>query len=191
MHFTWLLCRPTTTSENNPCQQTWRVSWQMNVLFIIWQTLHSCFSSSDKHHTRVLHHLTNTTLVLFIICLDTELSYLMSSFSRNLIVGLHWVQSVIKKWWPDLSANGNTLKDTFSEDKYALAMHCWYPCLLLCLCALPSLHIHQVKRICMIIYCYCHCAHIIAGTFKPWGSSWKNVGRMEPSYVQFQELQER
>ena len=76
--------------------------------------------------------LENTTLVLFIICLDTEFWYLMLSFSRNLIVGLHWVQSVIKKWWPELSANGNTLKESFSEDKYALAMHFWYTCLLFC-----------------------------------------------------------
>ncbi|XP_036405301.1 KATNB1-like protein 1 [Megalops cyprinoides] len=31
---------------------------------------------------------------------------LVSKYEEYLVVGLHWVQSVIKKWWPELSANG-------------------------------------------------------------------------------------
>ncbi|XP_062324366.1 KATNB1-like protein 1 [Osmerus eperlanus] len=55
---------------------------------------------------------------------------LASKHEEHLIVGLHWVQSVIKKWWPELSANGITLKDSFSEDKNLQAMRqqlkeCW------------------------------------------------------------------
>ncbi|CAB1339842.1 unnamed protein product [Coregonus sp. 'balchen'] len=43
-------------------------------------------------------------------------SILASEYEEHLIVGLHWVQSVIKKWWPELSANGKSLQDSCSED---------------------------------------------------------------------------
>ncbi|CAB1342596.1 unnamed protein product, partial [Coregonus sp. 'balchen'] len=36
---------------------------------------------------------------------------------KHLIVGLRWVQSVIKKWWPELSANSKSLQDSCSEDR--------------------------------------------------------------------------
>ncbi|XP_038841073.1 KATNB1-like protein 1 isoform X2 [Salvelinus namaycush] len=36
---------------------------------------------------------------------------------RHLIVVLHWVQSVVKKWWPELSTNGKPLLDSCSEDR--------------------------------------------------------------------------
>lgn len=42
---------------------------------------------------------------------------LASKHEEHLIVGLHWVQSVIKKWWPELSTNGKNLKDSLSDDK--------------------------------------------------------------------------
>lgn len=35
------------------------------------------------------------------------------------MVGLHWVQSVIKKWWPELSRNEKRLRDSRSEDRWA------------------------------------------------------------------------
>ncbi|XP_045066060.1 KATNB1-like protein 1 isoform X2 [Coregonus clupeaformis] len=40
-------------------------------------------------------------------------SILASEYEEHLIVGLHWVQSVIKKWWPE---NGKSLQDSCSED---------------------------------------------------------------------------
>ncbi|XP_010892498.2 KATNB1-like protein 1 [Esox lucius] len=40
-----------------------------------------------------------------------------SKYEEHLIIGLHWVQSVIKKWWPELSTNGKSLRDRSSEDK--------------------------------------------------------------------------
>ncbi|MBN3274652.1 KTBL1 protein, partial [Polyodon spathula] len=41
---------------------------------------------------------------------------LKSRFEEYLIAGLHWVQSVIKKWWPELSANGASARDSHPED---------------------------------------------------------------------------
>lgn len=41
---------------------------------------------------------------------------LKSRFEEYLIAGLHWVQSVIKKWWPELSANGTSARDSHPED---------------------------------------------------------------------------
>ncbi|KAL0963143.1 hypothetical protein UPYG_G00350280 [Umbra pygmaea] len=40
-----------------------------------------------------------------------------SKYEEHLIVGLQWVQSVIKKWWPELSTNGRSLRDGCSEEK--------------------------------------------------------------------------
>nr|XP_015206301.1 PREDICTED: KATNB1-like protein 1 [Lepisosteus oculatus]XP_015206302.1 PREDICTED: KATNB1-like protein 1 [Lepisosteus oculatus] len=42
---------------------------------------------------------------------------LKSKYEEYLIVGLLWVQSVIKKWWPELSANGRNARDSHSEDR--------------------------------------------------------------------------
>lgn len=36
---------------------------------------------------------------------------------RHITVGLHWVQSVIRKWWPELSKNEKRLRDSCSEDR--------------------------------------------------------------------------
>ncbi|KAG9347299.1 hypothetical protein JZ751_004866 [Albula glossodonta] len=41
---------------------------------------------------------------------------LASKYEEYLIVGLHWVQSVIKKWWPELSANSRSTQDSSSDD---------------------------------------------------------------------------
>ncbi|XP_039598002.1 KATNB1-like protein 1 [Polypterus senegalus] len=42
---------------------------------------------------------------------------LRSSFEEYLVVGLHWVQSVIKKWWPELSEKGKCTSDGHPEDR--------------------------------------------------------------------------
>ncbi|XP_035631200.2 KATNB1-like protein 1 [Oncorhynchus keta] len=42
-------------------------------------------------------------------------SILTSEYEEHLIVVLHWVQSVVKKWWPELSTNGKSLLDSCSE----------------------------------------------------------------------------
>ncbi|XP_056150692.1 KATNB1-like protein 1 [Lampris incognitus] len=42
---------------------------------------------------------------------------LASKYEEHIIVGLHWVRSVIRKWWPELSTNGKSLQDTCSEDR--------------------------------------------------------------------------
>ncbi|XP_030627561.1 KATNB1-like protein 1 [Chanos chanos] len=42
---------------------------------------------------------------------------LASKYDVHLTVALHWVQSVIKKWWPELSANGKNLQTDSSRDK--------------------------------------------------------------------------
>ncbi|XP_014061570.1 KATNB1-like protein 1 isoform X2 [Salmo salar] len=44
-------------------------------------------------------------------------SILTSEYEEHLIVVLHWVQSVVKKWWPELSTNGKSLLDSCSEDR--------------------------------------------------------------------------
>lgn len=36
---------------------------------------------------------------------------------RHVTVGLHWVQSVIRKWWPELSKAEKRLQDSCSEDR--------------------------------------------------------------------------
>ncbi|KAA8583017.1 KATNB1-like protein 1 [Etheostoma spectabile] len=41
---------------------------------------------------------------------------LASKYEENIMVGLHWVQSVIRKWWPELSKNEKRLRDS-SEDR--------------------------------------------------------------------------
>lgn len=38
-------------------------------------------------------------------------------FFRHIMVGLHWVQSIIRKWWPELSKNEKRLQDSCSEDR--------------------------------------------------------------------------
>ncbi|KAJ8007332.1 hypothetical protein DPEC_G00116430 [Dallia pectoralis] len=40
-----------------------------------------------------------------------------SKYEEHLIVALQWLQSVIKKWWPELSSNSKSLQDRRSEDK--------------------------------------------------------------------------
>ncbi|KAM3861485.1 KATNB1-like protein 1 [Diretmus argenteus] len=42
---------------------------------------------------------------------------LASKYEEHIMVGLHWVQSVIRKWWPELSTNGKRLQDSRSEDR--------------------------------------------------------------------------
>ncbi|KAJ8399089.1 hypothetical protein AAFF_G00414680 [Aldrovandia affinis] len=42
---------------------------------------------------------------------------LTSKYEEYLIVGLHWVQSVVKKWWPELSANSRSAQDSHSDDR--------------------------------------------------------------------------
>ncbi|XP_074471744.1 KATNB1-like protein 1 isoform X2 [Sebastes fasciatus] len=42
---------------------------------------------------------------------------LASRYEENIVVGLHWVQSVIRKWWPELSKNEKRLRDSCSEDR--------------------------------------------------------------------------
>ncbi|KAM9840020.1 KATNB1-like protein 1 [Aulostomus maculatus] len=41
---------------------------------------------------------------------------LASNYEEHLMVGLHWVQSVIRKWWPELSRKEKRLRDS-SEDR--------------------------------------------------------------------------
>ncbi|XP_061098851.1 KATNB1-like protein 1 isoform X1 [Conger conger] len=41
---------------------------------------------------------------------------LASKYEEYLIVGLHWVQSVIKKWWPELSVKTRSPQDSRSDD---------------------------------------------------------------------------
>ncbi|KAM9704705.1 KATNB1-like protein 1 isoform 1-T1 [Menidia menidia] len=47
---------------------------------------------------------------------------LASKYEEHIKVGLHWVQSVIKKWWPELSRNEKRLQDSRSEDRNVDAM---------------------------------------------------------------------
>ncbi|KAI1895467.1 hypothetical protein AGOR_G00106570 [Albula goreensis] len=42
---------------------------------------------------------------------------LTSQYEEYLIVGLHWVQSVVKKWWPELSANSRRTHDCHLDDR--------------------------------------------------------------------------
>ncbi|KAB5539906.1 hypothetical protein PHYPO_G00094550 [Pangasianodon hypophthalmus] len=47
---------------------------------------------------------------------------LLGRYEVHLTVALHWVQSVVKKWWPELSSNGKTLQDRCSNEKNVQAM---------------------------------------------------------------------
>ncbi|XP_076849233.1 KATNB1-like protein 1 [Brachyhypopomus gauderio] len=47
---------------------------------------------------------------------------LVSKYEEHLTVALHWLQSVIKKWWPELSSNGKSLQDGRSIDRNIQAM---------------------------------------------------------------------
>nr|XP_046229243.1 KATNB1-like protein 1 [Scatophagus argus]XP_046229244.1 KATNB1-like protein 1 [Scatophagus argus] len=42
---------------------------------------------------------------------------LASKYEEHIMVGLHWVQSVIRKWWPELSKNEKRLRDSRLEDR--------------------------------------------------------------------------
>ncbi|XP_026175183.1 KATNB1-like protein 1 isoform X2 [Mastacembelus armatus] len=42
---------------------------------------------------------------------------LTSKYEEHIVVGLHWVQSIIRKWWPELSKNEKRLQDSCSEDR--------------------------------------------------------------------------
>ncbi|TNN63241.1 KATNB1-like protein 1 [Liparis tanakae] len=42
---------------------------------------------------------------------------LASKYEENIMVALHWVQSVIRKWRPELSKNEKRLRDSSSEDR--------------------------------------------------------------------------
>ncbi|XP_026197552.1 KATNB1-like protein 1 isoform X2 [Anabas testudineus] len=42
---------------------------------------------------------------------------LTSKYEEHILVGLHWVQAVIKKWWQELSKNEKQLRDSCSEDR--------------------------------------------------------------------------
>ncbi|KTF91201.1 hypothetical protein cypCar_00000220 [Cyprinus carpio] len=41
---------------------------------------------------------------------------LNTKYEEHLIVALHWVQTIIKKWWSELSTNNKSLHDGFSND---------------------------------------------------------------------------
>ncbi|XP_058235700.1 KATNB1-like protein 1 isoform X2 [Hemibagrus wyckioides] len=47
---------------------------------------------------------------------------LLGRYEVHLTAALHWVQSVVKKWWPELSSNGKTLQDRCSNEKNVQAM---------------------------------------------------------------------
>ncbi|XP_054617630.1 KATNB1-like protein 1 [Dunckerocampus dactyliophorus] len=40
---------------------------------------------------------------------------LASKYEEHILVGLHWVQSVIKKWWPELSKTEKRLRDSLDN----------------------------------------------------------------------------
>ncbi|XP_077408304.1 KATNB1-like protein 1 isoform X1 [Vanacampus margaritifer] len=40
---------------------------------------------------------------------------LSSKYEEQIIVGLHWVQAVIRKWWPDLSKTEKRLRDSLDN----------------------------------------------------------------------------
>lgn len=47
---------------------------------------------------------------------------LNSKYEEHLIVALHWVQSVIKKWWPELSANNKNKHEGRLSDRNVQAV---------------------------------------------------------------------
>lgn len=42
---------------------------------------------------------------------------LASKYEEHISIGLHWVQAVIKKWWPELSMKDKRLQDSPTEDR--------------------------------------------------------------------------
>ncbi|XP_068199235.1 KATNB1-like protein 1 [Antennarius striatus] len=42
---------------------------------------------------------------------------LAAKYEEHITVGLRWIQSVIKKWWPELSKNEKRQRDSRSEDR--------------------------------------------------------------------------
>uniref|UniRef100_A0A1A8HEN2 Katanin p80 subunit B-like 1 n=1 Tax=Nothobranchius korthausae TaxID=1143690 RepID=A0A1A8HEN2_9TELE len=44
-------------------------------------------------------------------------SYLIRIQEEHITAGLHWIQSVVKKWWPDLSKSEKRLRDSCSDDR--------------------------------------------------------------------------
>ncbi|XP_005988411.2 KATNB1-like protein 1 isoform X1 [Latimeria chalumnae] len=42
---------------------------------------------------------------------------LKSQFEEYLIAGLNWLQAVIRRWWPELSANTQNVEDTLPDDR--------------------------------------------------------------------------
>ncbi|MFT7801991.1 KATNB1-like protein 1-like [Arapaima gigas] len=42
---------------------------------------------------------------------------LTSQYEEYLTVGLQWLQSVLRKWWPELSVNGRRAPDSHCDDK--------------------------------------------------------------------------
>ncbi|XP_029902391.1 KATNB1-like protein 1 [Myripristis murdjan] len=42
---------------------------------------------------------------------------LASKYEEHIMVGLHWVQSVIRKWWPEISTKDKSLQDSCSEER--------------------------------------------------------------------------
>uniref|UniRef100_A0A3Q0RPQ1 Katanin p80 subunit B-like 1 n=1 Tax=Amphilophus citrinellus TaxID=61819 RepID=A0A3Q0RPQ1_AMPCI len=51
-------------------------------------------------------------------CVDLmpQLKMILTSKYEHIMVGLHWVQSVIRKWWPELSRTEKRLQDSCSDD---------------------------------------------------------------------------
>lgn len=47
---------------------------------------------------------------------------LNTKYEEHLIVALHWVQSIIKKWWSELSTINKSLHDGISNDRNVQAM---------------------------------------------------------------------
>ncbi|XP_026146773.1 KATNB1-like protein 1 isoform X2 [Carassius auratus] len=47
---------------------------------------------------------------------------LNTQYEEHLIVALHWVQTIIKKWWFELSANNKSMHDGFSNDRNVQVM---------------------------------------------------------------------
>ncbi|NP_001006019.1 KATNB1-like protein 1 isoform X2 [Danio rerio] len=47
---------------------------------------------------------------------------LNTKYEEHLIVALHWVQSIIKKWWSELSTNNKSLPESSSNDRNVQAM---------------------------------------------------------------------
>ncbi|XP_061669114.1 KATNB1-like protein 1 [Syngnathoides biaculeatus] len=48
---------------------------------------------------------------------------LASKYEEHIIVALHWVQAVIRKWWPDLSRREKRLQDSLDNRNFAVLNH--------------------------------------------------------------------